>query len=65
MAKAGYDTASALTWAEARRQLTQLLRDREPLYQRADLTIDTSKLGVDEAVAAIVAALDPAGPAGQ
>jgi XRE family transcriptional regulator, aerobic/anaerobic benzoate catabolism transcriptional regulator len=39
--------------AAARRQLEDLLRSRAPLYQQADVTVDTSALGVAGAVAAL------------
>lgn len=40
--------------ANARSELEELLRARKPLYEKADVVVDTSAMGVDEAVDAIV-----------
>jgi XRE family aerobic/anaerobic benzoate catabolism transcriptional regulator len=37
----------------AREELKALLRAREPLYGQAEITVDTSKLGVQGSVAAL------------
>ena len=42
----------------AREELRALLRAREPLYAQAELTVDTSRLGVAAAVQTIAASLD-------
>lgn len=38
----------------AKSELEELLRARKPLYEKADVTVDTSAMGVDDAVDAIV-----------
>jgi XRE family aerobic/anaerobic benzoate catabolism transcriptional regulator len=42
-------------------ELRAILAAREPLYARADLTVDTSRHDLDSAVRAVVAALARAG----
>jgi XRE family aerobic/anaerobic benzoate catabolism transcriptional regulator len=46
--------------ANAMAELRALLRARSPLYAQADHVVDTSTLGVDASVNAIVDAVSPA-----
>jgi len=43
--------------ANAKSELEELLRARKPLYERADVTVDTSLASVDDAVARVVQAI--------
>ncbi len=42
----------------AKEELEELLRERQPLYSRAHLVVDTSTADIDDALAAILEALD-------
>ena len=46
---------------EAMAELRRLLAAREPLYAQADHVVDTSKLGIDAAAAAIEALVTEGG----
>ena len=44
---------------EAMSELKQILAEREPLYRQADLTMDTSRRGIDSVAAELAASLQP------